>query len=541
MNKKILTIFAVLLIFLISGITEISEKINDNEVKFHNEVLKTGCSCDLDFNLKDDLINRNDYSPIKPRIISTPEYFNWMNYEGGDWTTSSRDQGNCGSCWDFAAIGALESIINIREGYSNLDPDLSEQYVLSCLSRAGSCRGGLARSAYKYINYTTSSGNDCNGVILESCMPYQANDDIPCSDKCPDWEEKLIPISDWGYWYPDGSSDDIEAIKSQIMQHGPVVATMLFTYYEHGENNLEEWGWTHHDPNDYYAYPGPYNGANHQVVIVGWNDDQSIENGGYWIVKNSCSSEWGYNGFFNIEYGSLNIDSVEIDWVDYDSESYNNWSPNADAGGFYFAESAEVISLSAGGTVDPEEDIIDYSWDLGDGTIKNGVEITHIYDEKGVYEILLNVSDNQGNLGFDQTWAFIDESNDPPNKPVLRGRKTGRRENEYKYTFYAKDPDGDDVFYYVNWGDTYWTGWWEGWIGPFASGEKVELVNSWDEDGAYVVRVKAKDKYEAKSEWTTLQVSIPKSDFNKKDLDFFQSNKVITLFLFLKSYIIEML
>ena len=57
--------------------------------------------------------------------------FNWKNNNGQDWTTIAKYQGNCGSCWDFAAISTFESIINIREGCATLDSDLSEQYVLS--------------------------------------------------------------------------------------------------------------------------------------------------------------------------------------------------------------------------------------------------------------------------------------------------------------------------------------------------------------------------------------------------------------------------
>ena len=226
-------------------------------------------------------------------------------------------------------MGALESIIQIREECAGLDLDLSEQYVLSCLSAAGSCNGGWAYSAYKWIKSNTSHGNYCNGIIPERCFPYQVNDNVPCENVSANWRDFLIPISTYGRWVPDGSIDDRNAMKTQIMEFGPIVTTMLFTIYLHGPNNIEEWGYTHHNPTDYYPYPGPIQGTNHQVVIVGWKDDSSITNGGYWIVKNSLSEEWGYNGFFNLEYGSLNIDSSDINWVDYNSTNFSNWVPVA--------------------------------------------------------------------------------------------------------------------------------------------------------------------------------------------------------------------
>jgi PKD repeat protein len=304
---------------------------------------------------------------------------------------------------------------------------------------------------------------------------------------------------------PDGSIEDRNAMKTQIMEFGPIVTSMLFTIWNHGPDNLEEWGYTHHNPTDYYPYPGPVQGTNHQVVLVGWKDDSSITNGGYWIVKNSLSEEWGYDGFFNLEYGSLNIDKTDINWADYNQENYSNWVPVAriNIQGQTMFDGSESI--------DHEGTIVSYAWDFGDGTTATGVTATHTYDAPGIYLVTLTVTDNASNTDTETTWVFINEENQPPRKPWLLGRRIGENDTAYRYTFWATDPDGDDLYYYLNWGDDYWFGGAVGWIGPYKSGEKVTLEKTWKEKGNYTVRVKASDQYDAKSNWATLKVTMPVS------------------------------
>jgi hypothetical protein len=356
------------------------------------------------------------------------------------------------------------------------------------------------------MTLNNSLGNYCNGIIPEWCFPYQVNDDVPCDDACSDWMDYLMPLAAYGKF-----SSDRDTMKTMIMESGPIVATMLFTYAIHGSNNLQEWGWEHHDPQDYYAYPGPTQIANHQVVIVGWKDDLSISNGGYWIVKNSLGEEWGYDGYFNLEYGSLNIDTLECVWVDYDPQDYSNWMPVASPGGPYQGSVNQDIMYDGSASVDHEGTIVSYLWDFGDGTTSPDVSAVHTYSESGIYPVSLTVTDNQDYTQTRSTWAYIDADNHPPLTPTLKGKEVGKNGTTYQYSFTATDPDDDELYYYLNWGDTYWDGGAVGWIGPYPSGQEVTIEKIWEEKGNYTIRVKARDTYDAKSEWGTLVVSMASS------------------------------
>jgi hypothetical protein len=97
--------------------------------------------------------------------------------------------------------------------------------------------------------------------------------------------------------------------------------------------------------------------------------------------------------------------------------------------------------------------------------------------------------------------------NHPPNNPIINGPTKGKPGIDYNYTFVTTDPDGDDVWYHICWGDKeiiyiY---------GPYPSGEEITLSYNWTNKGTYLITCCARDIYEAVSNTTTLEVTIPRS------------------------------
>lgn len=112
---------------------------------------------------------------------------------------------------------------------------------------------------------------------------------------------------------------------------------------------------------------------------------------------------------------------------------------------------------------------------------------------EGSLEININIINNE------------ELPNDPPEKPTINGPTSAKTGEDHEYTFVTTDPDGDDVYYFVDWGDETNSSW----LGPSNSGEEVTATHTWSEDGIYIIRVKAKDMDGAESDFETLKVTMP--------------------------------
>jgi hypothetical protein len=96
-------------------------------------------------------------------------------------------------------------------------------------------------------------------------------------------------------------------------------------------------------------------------------------------------------------------------------------------------------------------------------------------------------------------------NNTPPAPPEITGPAKGKIKEPVAYTFMTTDPDGHQVSYFIDWGDTANSSW----IGPYSSGESVNVSHTWLEKGDYTIKAKARDVFGAESDWGTLTVTMP--------------------------------
>jgi len=147
-------------------------------------------------------------------------------------------------------------------------------------------------------------------------------------------------------------------------------------------------------------------------------------------------------------------------------------------------------------------------WDFGDDQTSEEQNPLHTYtapcDVSDYYVVTLTVTDSTGNTSGDITRARIG-SNYPPADPFIDGPTSGTVGVVYNYTFVTTDYNGDDVYYYIEWGDGTNTGW----IGPNKSGEEITESHTWNKRGRYLIKAKAKDIHGAESYWGTLSVTMP--------------------------------
>jgi len=267
-------------------------------------------------------------SPLPIEYINPsdlPDSFSWNNIRGSSWLTHMLNQHipqYCGSCWAHSSMSSLADRIKIFQllnggGVGETivgEINLSIQFILNCGGgRAGSCKGGSALKAYKfikemgYIPYDTCQAYiACSSDSVEGFCPYV---DTSCTPKnicktCTrnsdgDGECHAIStfpnatVSEYGSY-----KNDVNAIKAEIFARGPVKASINGTAIKNYKGGI-------------ISNPALENiGTSHGVSIVGWGHNITTDKQ-HWIVRNSWGQYWGEMSMFRVEIGKnlLGIES----------------------------------------------------------------------------------------------------------------------------------------------------------------------------------------------------------------------------------------
>jgi len=156
---------------------------------------------------------------------------------------------------------------------------------------------------------------------------------------------------------------------------------------------------------------------------------------------------------------------------------------------------------------DPDNDPLTYDIYFGDVNppllVYSG-EINTTYNPgvlnfNTVYYWKIVAWDNHSASTEGPVWTFSTMQNDPPATPGQpSGPIQGYRGEHYIYNTVTTDPEGDQVYYWFEWGDGENTDW----VGPYPSGEAAYELYAWSETGVFEIRVKARDEYNGESNWS---------------------------------------
>lgn len=199
-------------------------------------------------------------------VSDLPQSIDWRT-EGA--VTDVKDQGQCGCCWAFSAVGAVEGINQIVTG--NL-VSLSEQQLVDCDKPANNgCNGGVMDYAYYFI---ISNG----GIDSESDYPYQG-EETQCDNEKMD--NKVVSIDNYEDVPVNNEDALLKALANQPLSVGIDGSDRFFQHYAGGVMS---------------GYCGTK--MTHAIVAVGFGSDEEKD---YIIAKNSWSNQWGEDGYIRVE------------------------------------------------------------------------------------------------------------------------------------------------------------------------------------------------------------------------------------------------
>ena len=213
-----------------------------------------------------------------------------------------RDQNPFGTCWAFAGTGSFEYAVDKKTGSNT---DYSEEHMIQRLSKNGDTGYQITSkdtggNEYMYSGYFTSG----YGPVSDSLFPYDTTKSalqiIPsilnAKSSYRATDVQFFKTTDDA----NGAlnSETVNTVKQAVYNNGS--ATCGITW---DSSMIQEDKVSYYNNDD-----NARNDSNHEVLIVGWDDDYSADHfegvtkNGAWLVRNSWGNNIGDNGYFWVSY-----------------------------------------------------------------------------------------------------------------------------------------------------------------------------------------------------------------------------------------------
>ena len=231
-------------------------------------------------NLNYDAMAMANFDPYMVKIKNNvPDSYDWRNYNR---VSPIKDQGACGSCYAFSAIGNLEGLYAGNKGTLKT---FSEQMLVDCDTSDSGCNGGIMEYTFSWLKK--------NGIMLESDYPYIGTKST-CKSDSSKYADMLVTGykklgSSWSEW----ACAEEDEMKEFLYENGPLSAVLNADCLQTYISGIL----------DVTTSKCPSSGINHAVLIVGYGTDLRLGID-YWIVKNSWGRTWGESGYFRIRRGN---------------------------------------------------------------------------------------------------------------------------------------------------------------------------------------------------------------------------------------------